>query len=274
MVNRFPYSNFHDLNADWIIEKIQQIGELDALQPGLHDVKYYGAVGDGVNDDTDAIRDCINNEDVIIFPPGTYLITSSITISGYRKRICGLPYAVIKGSSASITISSTGLIMKDLMFTHTGATKLVVTATAGSSRILNCSFEKLIFTGPESTIYGCEFSGSDDVGLQMTSSSGVNISLCKFISNGTHGLATTSCSYLTISQIECLSNGGSGIALTGGTSNCITNAVFFSSGGYGISNTNSSNLTIGCCSYSGNTDGTVYSSVQYKEFTLTTMPAT
>lgn len=40
----------------------------------------YGAVGDGVADDTQAIQDCIDSNTAVFFPPGTYKITSPLTI--------------------------------------------------------------------------------------------------------------------------------------------------------------------------------------------------
>jgi hypothetical protein len=51
----------------------------------------YGAMGDGVADDTAAIQECINKNKIIFFPLGTYKITSPLsipygrTIMGYNK---------------------------------------------------------------------------------------------------------------------------------------------------------------------------------------------
>ena len=44
----------------------------------LYNVKDYGAVGDGVTDDTQAIIDCISDNGGAYFPPGTYIISSTI----------------------------------------------------------------------------------------------------------------------------------------------------------------------------------------------------
>ena len=48
-------------------------------------VKIYGAVGDGVTDDTSAIQACVDAailvNGVVVFPPGTYIVTTTITVA-------------------------------------------------------------------------------------------------------------------------------------------------------------------------------------------------
>lgn len=56
-----------------------------------YNVKAYGAVGDGVADDTAAIQAAVNDAAAagsgtgatVFFPPGTYLVTSTITVAGH-----------------------------------------------------------------------------------------------------------------------------------------------------------------------------------------------
>lgn len=50
-------------------------------------IKAYGAVGDGITDDTEAIQSAINDNDVIYFPAGTYLLTSPILVWKNQMRI-------------------------------------------------------------------------------------------------------------------------------------------------------------------------------------------
>ena len=52
-------------------------------------VKDFGAVGDGVADDTAAIQTAINTGRAIYIPAGTYLVSSLITIATDRQRIFG-----------------------------------------------------------------------------------------------------------------------------------------------------------------------------------------
>ena len=41
-------------------------------EPGMKNVVCYGAKGDGVTDDTAAVQQAINSENVVEFPDGTY----------------------------------------------------------------------------------------------------------------------------------------------------------------------------------------------------------
>lgn len=95
-------------NASNIAQEITDRTNADtALQATIDDViedvyylnvKDYGAVGDGVTDDTDAIQSAINaavgnavNKSVIVFPNGTYVINGSIEIySSNFIRIMGM----------------------------------------------------------------------------------------------------------------------------------------------------------------------------------------
>lgn len=67
---------------------------IDNRLAGYINVKEYGAIGDGIIDDTIAIQNAINslNTDtggVVYIPPGTYKVTSSITVSKLYVHILG-----------------------------------------------------------------------------------------------------------------------------------------------------------------------------------------
>lgn len=55
------------------------------------DVKYWGALGNGISDDTIAIQNCINNNSrLVYFPAGNYLITGTISVSSkYNLKVVG-----------------------------------------------------------------------------------------------------------------------------------------------------------------------------------------
>jgi len=62
-------------------------------------VKSYGATGDGVTDDTAAVQAAMDKANAsgrpLYFPPGTYLISDSITLSSTSLKVCGAGYASI-----------------------------------------------------------------------------------------------------------------------------------------------------------------------------------
>lgn len=79
------------------------------VQSKLRDVvsvKDFGAVGDGVADDIAAIQAanaaCVASGDVLLFPDGTYVIGSNLTISA---DVCFLPSAVLSFGNNTLTIS-------------------------------------------------------------------------------------------------------------------------------------------------------------------------
>lgn len=94
-----------------------------------NDVKTYGAVGDGVNDDTSAIQAAIDDTTpygVVALPPGTYKITSTLTLGtrGVQVRGAGVAGAGVTGAHITtilkagnfhgITIGHGDQIIRDL----------------------------------------------------------------------------------------------------------------------------------------------------------------
>lgn len=88
IVHEIPYLDTRDLNLDWIIRNMKDIdNRVDELEAKLANigeclikVEDYGAKGDGVTDDTEAIQKCIdeNPNSTIFFRKGTYNIRDTI----------------------------------------------------------------------------------------------------------------------------------------------------------------------------------------------------
>ena len=114
----FPYTNFHELNLDWILQKMREMGivvdnipktvssevEKQLEDANLNQIVYnalttYGlvinvkappegltpAVGDGVTNDTAAIKACLeyaveNTNKIVFFPSGSYIISDTLDI--------------------------------------------------------------------------------------------------------------------------------------------------------------------------------------------------
>lgn len=96
---KYPYTNFHELNLDWILGEVQKIGvqigyltnkidnlpESQTATPIFFNVESYGAKHDGVTDDADAIQNCIDSAmghggGAVLFPSGDYVLSHGIVI--------------------------------------------------------------------------------------------------------------------------------------------------------------------------------------------------
>jgi hypothetical protein len=76
------------------------------LQGAQANVLDYGAVGDGVTDCTTAIQDAINavatNGGAVYFPPGEYLISSTLTVSTFGVSLIGASSAALWNGATTI----------------------------------------------------------------------------------------------------------------------------------------------------------------------------
>lgn len=81
---------------------------------GALSVKWFGAKGDGVTDDSDRIIDCItvaqgSNIDLVGFPAGDYLVTKAITITASGLGLVGTgESSIIRGNGNFNTFTFTG----------------------------------------------------------------------------------------------------------------------------------------------------------------------
>ena len=114
---------------------------------GAVNVKWFGAVGDGVTDDTIVILSAVSylsgmGGGTIYFPNGTYNISSTINITHSNIRIIGEGSSEFHdaGTNASypVVLKWTGLINGTMMFIHT-------VANTANSRINGCSVKNIKF---------------------------------------------------------------------------------------------------------------------------------
>ena len=82
----------------------------------------FGAVGDGVADDTEAIQKAINSGKDVFLPEGTYYTTSTITISEAQK-VHGVGEKTVIHSTAEVAIETThkGVVVEHLKFIGNGS---------------------------------------------------------------------------------------------------------------------------------------------------------
>jgi len=121
----------------------------------LSSVVTYGAVGDGVTDDSAAIAAAIAAGGTVVFPPGTYRITTSALTLPSNVHFQGSGYAstAIVQDTASVPVLS-------------------VTSTASAAQVLGIAFrhasaasatvpEVSISNGAKARFQSCEFGSSD-----------------------------------------------------------------------------------------------------------------
>lgn len=159
-------------------------------------VKDYGAIGDGVTNDTDAIRSALTagSGKTVFFPSGTYKITDKLTLSNASTRICG-------AGKYQTTISWTGggasySVGAGTIYGQTGTAAIVITAS-------NCAVSDLTVKGPVSGSYSA---GQRLIVVCGASSSNMNnefaLSNCILRDSGSAGVILIFCEKFRISGNE------------------------------------------------------------------------
>lgn len=128
---KYPYTNFHELNLDWIIEEIKKSSEkvndipnivntaVEAAEMGYPfvNVKSYGAKGDGIADDTLAFQEALNSGCNVYVPMESrekYRITKTLNLKADGQVLFSMPHgwnynkAGVIESSASPVIDASG----------------------------------------------------------------------------------------------------------------------------------------------------------------------
>jgi hypothetical protein len=103
-------------------------------------VKTYGAVGDGITDDTTAIQNAVNSENIVFFPAGTYLVSNPISIPSNRT---------LFGEGAASVISYTG--------TTTSRGAFYINSGSSSVYVDNVTVQDLKFLGQVALLGFSEF---------------------------------------------------------------------------------------------------------------------
>lgn len=106
-------------------------------------VKDFGAVGDGVNNDTTAVQNAINaagsaGGGIVYFPPGTYAINAALTMGSSGVSLVGAGHftTIIKSSGGALNAitatSCNGFRIVDLQIAH------ATTSTAAAIQLASC----------------------------------------------------------------------------------------------------------------------------------------
>jgi len=206
MVYNFPNGTGISLNADGVEYDPPFTGAVTSgytVQDKLSQyvsVKDFGAVGDGVADDTAEIQAAINTQANVFFPPGKYRITSTLTLSTIGQVLKGCGY---QGRG-------------------TGTFNPVVDDTSKAQIIKDGNFDAVVLEAPGSGVLSLEVNGAPGNGgdgiYMLNITTFVENTNC--FSHGGNGIrigqkATTPSSYNTnvwrLTNVNCGYNGKNGL---------------------------------------------------------------
>lgn len=211
------------VNSDNLVKKFEH----------LINVKDYGAIGDGVNDDTVAIQTALlaGDNKIVLFPEGTYIYepaTNAILETDIRELIINGDIQYIRHGlrleNNNIKIHGTGSISREFKTTDT-----------------TINFQGNYFRGTNVHVEGLTFENSDGYNLACDLKQSL-INNCNFASGQIGLFLSPNCSYLSITHC-----------------NIYDNNVTSQSGADGInSQRNVDNLTVMYCNIYNNGEHGVY----------------
>jgi hypothetical protein len=198
----------------------------------------YGAVGDGVTDDTTAIANAIaaSNGSIVFFPPGTYKVsTLTITDSNYNLLGSGPGSSIISGYQAGTSmvildnsVEGFGTICQ-LGFAATAAyTNGIAINPTQNVQFTNCHIDT---TNMVSGVTNLDFDGGSYVlmnGCFFTVDTASDFAVSNLADDGECSFVLSSCSF----EVEALFNGSIISGPDFNVSNCTFDASAITSGTY------------------------------------------
>ena len=211
----------------------------------VHNVKAFGATGDGTTDDTIAIRNAVAEGGVVYFPPGTYLTSSTITITSPTTML-GFGVAVLKCTvsanviNANAAINVSGLEVVGHSKTSSACIKIsnhpasisnskfstvseAITIADGSAHsysfcIRDCEISDTthgieVSYATAGTIDGVTFGSMTGTGITVRYTNDIRIENCRFKDNGSGILAISESTGVKISNCAFLNSSNHDIRL-------------------------------------------------------------
>lgn len=161
LFNQFPFTNFHEMNLDWLINKIKEVEDdikkIDTTENTYTNVLSIGVVNDGK---TPIDNEIIKNEKYLYFPSGYYFINKTLDFSNKYILCENDTYFV---GSAGIDLNNTEIEKGNYLLTNGN-----FTIYGGINKISNCflscktrnKIDLAIFKSEHTIIDKCTFDGA------------------------------------------------------------------------------------------------------------------
>jgi hypothetical protein len=206
------YLNTGTSNLDW---KVQNNNN-----NSYANVKDYGAYGDGMNDDTKAIQDCLTRFKKIYFPTGVYCSKATVRIPSDRTLL---------GDGGMLSeIRNIDTIENHFIISYYGTDSYGILYTGAT----DITIDSLYLNGNRSRISNEAMKGSTfDFGNYDTTKeprqNNISIKNCVIAGNGFNNIGSENSHYVLIDGCRFINGRDSGIAATTGCSNwTVVNCTF------------------------------------------------
>ena len=165
---KYPYTNFHEMNLDWIINEVKanrnQIENINSNiveivldnisavggEFAIRSVKEFGAIGDGIHDDSNAFKEALNTNHAIFVPNGFYKI-SGVTFnkcsligefggSNYGSRPNTGSVIMSDGNLNIVESSFIGVCFENSKTEYSRSNNFLMNVSSKNNRFENCLF--------------------------------------------------------------------------------------------------------------------------------------
>lgn len=201
----YPYTDAHQLNLDWILNEIKNLKEMSPDPATGFNIEKYGAVGDGLTDNTDALLEVIHdaNGQPIYIPEGVFYsnivteIKKPVTFYGPGKLVnfkyinMHVPYNNYQNNPdwKDEYFRAFGVSFENLQITNQVQSSIIL-----SAKLVNCNFTGqtalLMQNCIESSIINCNFAQCMN-GIQMEGCTNILITGCNFTAISGNGANIT-----------------------------------------------------------------------------------
>lgn len=186
------YVNKFEIGDDEILIKDYSLDNSNIVS-----VKDFGAVGDGIVDDTQAFKDAISSGDIIYCPNGTYLITETLDIPS-RKQLIGNNLSKLKNGIQGMTLLK--------MYSHSIAKDLILDGNESNANadVLIYIFQNGVKIENITTIGGANaiHVGDAEVGTKVSTGWIQNCNITQFSDNGIKFFASNDV-YVSDTIVNC-----------------------------------------------------------------------